>query len=110
MTLRLFISSILSNILNIFVNLLPTLIAFFRKKNIGYSHGNTSNHPLHIYIIGLHNTFKLSSQDPFPQSFSKVLHTQRYCNSAAWTLSSMQCWVSHARVLWIWPVTFAILN
>ena len=42
MTLRLFISSISSNIFNIFVNLLPPLIAFF-SKNIGYSHGNTKS-------------------------------------------------------------------
>ena len=41
MTLWLSISSILSNIFNIFVNLFPTPIAFFRK-NIGYSHGNTT--------------------------------------------------------------------
>src|ERR1700674_488912 len=33
MTLRLFILSILSNIFNIFVNLFPTLIAFFRKTS-----------------------------------------------------------------------------
>ena len=33
MTLRLFISSFLSNIVNILVNLYPTLIAFFRKTS-----------------------------------------------------------------------------
>ena len=41
MTLRLFILSILSNIFRIFINSIPTLIAFF-LKNIGYSRGNTT--------------------------------------------------------------------
>ena len=41
MTLRLFVSSIWSNIFNIFTIFLPTLIQFF-SKNIGFNRGNTN--------------------------------------------------------------------
>src|ERR1700677_514315 len=44
MTLQLFISSILSNMFNIFINLLPMLIALF-SKIICYSRGNTNCDP-----------------------------------------------------------------